>query len=309
MRALITGASGFVGRHLSRHLLDNGDEVQGTFLYGEKAKTEFPRVPLDIRDLFACFKVISDFKPDVIYHLAGVAFAPDCEKDFQGALSINVGGTYNIFCACSELKLPVSVVHISSAEVYGKIQPSDLPLRENIPPRPGNSYSLSKLMGELVIERFRETSNIRPVIIRAFNHIGPGQRHDFVVASFASQLAMIAKGKSLPVMKVGNLDAQRDFSSVHDIVRGYRLAAQKGQGVYNLCSGKAAPIKDILATLIEISGLKVTIEQDPLRMRPAEIPVIYGSYDKARAELGWEPQHKDLRAALKEVYEYWLAQP
>lgn len=307
MRALVTGSTGFAGRHLTRHLVESGDEVFGTCLPGEAPASRFKTVALDIRDRAACAQIVQEFRPDVIFHLAGISFVPEAEKDFDRALDINVGGTYNMFRACQDLGLPATVVFISSAETYGKVHPEDLPLRETLPTRPQTNYSLSKVMGESICHRFALDGVVKSVIIRAFNHIGVGQSNLFVCSSFAEQLAAIAKKKAPPIIRVGNLEARRDFVDVRDIARGYRLAALKGSGVYNLCSGQSFSIREILDTLIEISGVKVVIESDPSRMRPSDVPDIRGSYEKAKLELGWEPLHS-LKDTLKSVYDQYYSQ-
>lgn len=303
MRALVTGALGFAGKNLVSHLLENGDEVIATHLHRDPATLPCQHVVLDITDVDQCIDVIARCKPDAIYHLAGVAFAPDCEKDFVSALAINVGGTHNIYRACQFSGHAVKIGVVSSGEVYGKVSADSLPITEACPVKPAQSYGLSKAMCELVVTRFSEARNIKSVIFRSFNHFGPGQRTEFVIPSFASQLAAIAKGKAPSVIRVGNLEAQRDFTDVRDIVRGYRLGVLKGEGVYNLCSGEGIAVRKILDILINVSGLTVKIEQDPARMRPAEVPVIYGSYKKAKSELGWEPSYRDLKASLNDVYQ------
>lgn len=306
MRVIVTGGSGFVGRHLVKHLAESGDEVLCADLSpklaeGDPLSSYCQYVRLDIADYDACSKVISRFKPDVIYHLAGIAFVPEAENDFNSALIVNVGGSNNLARSCHLLHLGTTIVYISSAEVYGKISPDSLPLDENTAINPANNYSLSKAMGEMVMKRYAQFGYVRSLIMRPFNHIGPGQNDRFVVPSFAKQLAQIKTGKAEPVIRVGNLEAQRDFCDVRDVVRAYRLAAQKGSGIYNLCSGNAVSIKSMLDMLIEISGLKVTIEQDASRMRPSDMPIFYGSYQKAQAELDWQPQHS-LQQSLEEVY-------
>ncbi|MBX7142819.1 MAG: GDP-mannose 4,6-dehydratase [Oligoflexia bacterium] len=304
MRALVTGACGFVGGYMAEHLLACGDSVLGTFLH-ERPRLSCDLVQLDITSADACARVVQSYKPDVVFHLAGMAFVPDAEKNFAHALSINVGGTYNMLAGAASLKQPVTFVLISSAQVYGRINPAHLPLTEQTPPAPADNYSLSKIMAELVTERFRGNSDIRSIIMRPFNHIGAGQRVEFAVSSFGYQLAEIAKKTRAPVLKVGNLDARRDFTDVRDIVRGYRLAALKGQGVYNLCSGEPVSMRSILETLIEISGLKIAVELDPQRLRPSDTPDLYGCAAKAQKDLGWKPEHA-LRSSLESVYKYWL---
>ena len=160
-------------------------------------------------------------------------------------------------------------------------------------------------MSEIIGGRYVQGGYVRSVIMRPFNHIGPGQNDRFVASSFAKQLAAISKGKAAPVIKVGNLDAKRDFSDVRDIVRAYRLGALRGDGIYNLGAGKSVRVHDVLDLLIEVSGAKVTIENDPARMRPAEVPEFYGIYAKAKRDFGWEPTIP-LRDSLRDLYRYWM---
>lgn len=304
MRALVTGASGFVGQHLVHHLLSCGDEVIGAIKPGQSASLPIEQIPLDVTDSKSVLYLVGDVKPDVIYHLAGIAFVPSAEEDFSQALLVNVGGTNNVFRAAHLLDRGIKVIFVSSAEVYGRVTPKDIPVNESVPFRPANNYSLSKRMAELVADRYLNAGQISGVIMRPFNHIGAGQSNQFVASSFAWQLSQIAKGKREAVIKVGNLTPKRDFSDVRDIVSAYRLAAEKGSGVYNLGSGKAFEIQEILDTLIQISGLDVKIEQDPSRMRPSEVPTLYVDNSKAKQELGWTPMYS-LKESLQEVYNYW----
>jgi len=312
MRALVTGACGFVGGHLVRHLLEKGDQVLGTVFPPselsagqQERRFSFPHAVLDVSDAEACARCIAEYKPQVIYHLAGIAFVPEAEADFPRTLLVNVAAIDNIFRVCHLLENGTKVVLISSGEVYGKVRAADLPVTESTPIAPTNNYSLSKAMGELVAQRYARQGQSEVVILRPFNHIGPGQNNRFVASSFAWQLARMARGKQELCLQVGNLEARRDFSDVRDIVRAYRLAALNGHGVYNLGSGKAVSIREILHLLLEISGLDVRLKPDPARMRPSEVPEIYTSLDKARRELGWQPQI-ELRRTLSDVYHYWL---
>ncbi len=308
MRSLVTGAFGFVGNHLVPHLLESGDEVLATYFGPKPQSSRCETLALDVTDYESCRNAISSYKPEIVYQLAGMSFPPDAEKDFSLALNVNVGGTYNVFRACAESNLKLAILQVSSSEIYGKVLPHELPVDENVTLRPYHNYSVSKAMCEMVAQRFSYTPTLKILVARSFNHIGPGQRVDFVASNFAFQLAEIAKKRKPAVMHVGNLDAQRDFSDVRDIVRGYRLAGLKGRGVYNFCSGKPVSIRQILDLLIEISGLEIEVKLDPERLRPSEVPVFYGTFAKAQAELGWEPRYSNLRESLKSVYDYWLAQ-
>ncbi len=306
MRAMVTGACGFVGDYLVRHLVENDDEVFAAVYKYQTGKRLYPVPPrpLDVCDPEACLRAISDFRPEVIYHLAGISFVPEAENDFDHALLVNVGAVNNIYRVCHLMKYQTTVVLVSSGEVYGKVSPQELPVTEESPLRPSNNYSLSKAMAELVAQRYDREGTVKTVIMRPFNHVGPGQNERFVTASFSQQLARIAHGRCAPRLQVGNLDAQRDFCDVRDMVRAYRLGAVRGHGMYNLGSGRAVAISEILNMLIDISGLSVVLEQDPSRMRPSEVPSSYGSYEKVKRELGWEPQIP-LRQTLSDIYQYW----
>lgn len=318
MKVLVTGASGFVGQYLVRHLLDSGDAVIACHSTSEvTGKTPFlvshPEhqhilnrtewAPLSIVDKESVAALIKRVKPDVVYHLAGIAFVPEAEENFERALTINVSGTHNLFHACDKYCDKTTVVLISSAEVYGRILPEELPLTELTPLRPANNYSLTKVMAENVAQRFSHSARVRAVIARPFNHIGAGQNERFVAPNFARQLAEIAKTGCAPILRVGNLESRRDFTDVRDIVRGYRLAAVKGSGVYNLGSGRAVSIELLLRKLIEVAGLNVTLEYDPARMRASEVPEVRADIGKAERELGWGPQIA-LEETLGEIYRH-----
>ena len=305
MRAMVTGAGGFVGPYLIEHLLANGDEVYAVTLEKTARGLPYKSEYFDIVDPEACRKAISSYKPEVIYHLAGISFVPEAEEDFKKALLVNVLGTGNIYRISHLLEIQTKIVFVSSAEVYGKINSSDLPIKETTPLAPANNYSLSKAMAELVAKRYSSLGNLSHVILRPFNHIGPGQDSRFVASSFARQLAQIKQGKIPPLLNVGNLEARRDFTDVRDIVRAYRLAALKGSGLYNLASGKSISIRSILDLLITVSGLKVEVRIDQSRMRASEVPELYADISKAEKELGWKPQY-EVRNTLEDLYKYWL---
>ena len=318
MKVLVTGASGFVGQYLVRHLLDSGDTVVACHSTSEvTGKTPFlvahPEhqsilnrtewAPLNVTDKESVASLVKRVKPDAIYHLAGIAFVPEAEENFERALAINVSGTYNIFNACDKYCDRTTVLLISSAEVYGRILPQELPLSEATPLRPANNYSLTKVMAENVAQRFSHSAKVRAVVARPFNHIGAGQNDRFVAPNFARQLAEISKTGCAPILRVGNLESRRDFTDVRDIVRGYRLAALKGNGVYNLGSGRAVAIETLLRKLIEVAELKVSLEYDPTRMRPSEVPEVRADIGKAERELGWVPEIA-LEDTLREIYRH-----
>jgi GDP-4-dehydro-6-deoxy-D-mannose reductase len=304
MRALVTGACGFVGPHLTQHLTACGDVVAGAYRDARKGVPQNSYI-LDLMDRTAVEAMVREFQPEVVYHLAGMSFVPEADSNFTRALDLNVALTELLLSVCSTFAPNTKFVYVSSGEVYGKITGSDLPLKEEQKVCPQNNYSLTKAMAEMVITKYQR--KIKTVILRSFNHIGPGQDSRFVTSSFAKQLAAIFLGKQEPLLKVGNLDAKRDFTDVRDIVRGYRLAAEHGTGVFNLCHGKAISISEVLNMLISVSGLTVKLAEDPTRLRPSENPDVHGSFAKAQKELGWHPLI-GLEESLKSVYTYWLSE-
>lgn len=304
MRALVIGAAGFVGKYLVEHLLEQGDQV-----YAGTLKEPIPQLPdttfsVDITDAGSTAELIQRSRPEVVYHLAGISFVPEAEQNFDKTLLVNVGGTNNVLRQAHLFSKETKVVLISSAEVYGQVQPDDLPIRETTPLRPANNYSLSKRMAELLAERYVRQGALKCAIVRPFNHIGPGQDPRFVASSFAQQLARIALGKAPAVMRVGNLEARRDFSDVRDIVRAYRLLAQGPDGVFNLGSGVPRSIQSLLDTLIRVSGVSVKVEQDPARMRGPEVPELFTSFAKAESAVGWKPSISFERS-LEDIYRHW----
>jgi GDP-4-dehydro-6-deoxy-D-mannose reductase len=307
MKALVIGAGGFVGSYLVKHLIESGDEVYGTTGGGAASADLGERAfRLDITDKDACREIIHRCKPEVVYHLAGVSFVPEAEADFDKTLAVNVGGTSHLVRECHLLASGVKFLFVSSAEVYGAVKPHELPITEENDVRPSNNYSLSKRMAELVIERYRRQGDVRCTTVRPFNHIGPGQDSRFVVSNFALQLARIAHKITPPVLEVGNLEARRDFSDVRDIVKAYRLLMTEGkEGTYNLGSGQARSIQEVLDLLISISGLAVDVRIDPKRMRGPEVKELYASCDKVGDECGWRARIS-LEESVRDVYRYWL---
>lgn len=304
MRSLVLGAGGFVGAHLVSHLRAEGDDVFSGVQVPGKHPVIGQEVVVDITDSDSVARAIDVTKPDVVYHLAGISFVPEAEEDFERTLRVNVAGTGHVAHQCAASDVVRALVFVSSAEVYGAVDPSELPIRETTEARPTNNYSLSKRMAELIVERYGRGARMRCAIARPFNHIGPGQDKRFVTASFALQLARIAHGIAPAVMKVGNLEARRDFSDVRDIVRGYRLLGLSAEGTFNLGSGRARAVQEALDTLISISGLQVAVEKDAARLRGPEVRELYGSYNAIHEACGWEPR-VPFERSLEDVYQYW----
>lgn len=301
MRALVTGASGFVGGYLVDALRALGAAVHGC---GGPSDAAQPYAPLDLRDQRALRDVLAEFRPNVVFHLAAQTFVPDAMRAPVETYETNTMGTARLAHAVREYGgEPPRIVFSSSAEVYGARARQEYPLRETLDPRPRNPYGASKAAAEAILLGEWQSFGTDVVIARAFNHVGPGQREQFVVASLAAQLARIAAGAA-PQLFVGDLTASRDFLDVRDVVAAYVALARDGEPgeIYNVCSGAAVTIRDVLRELILVAGVPVEVREDPARMRPNEIPLSVGDPSKLRAATGWSPQMPLVRS-LRDVYE------
>jgi GDP-4-dehydro-6-deoxy-D-mannose reductase len=303
MRALVTGASGFVGPHLVARLKQDGYDVTGA---GGPSESDPYLLPIDLADpqsLHAAFDIAA---PSVVFHLAAQAFVPQAIQAPDDTYDINVMGTARMLHA---LRLwrertggEARFVFVSSAEVYGRQPDSSCAIDETAALYPANPYAASKAAAEAIVRGEAQTFGVDAIIVRAFNHIGPGQSDRFVVSSFAAQLAAIAAGGE-PVLRVGNVESKRDFLDVRDVVDAYAAVARWGASgeTYNVCSGVATSIREILAELIRIAHVPVEIREDPERMRPADVPISYGNNAKLRAATGWSPRIS-LRSSLQDIY-------
>jgi GDP-4-dehydro-6-deoxy-D-mannose reductase len=302
MRVLVTGASGFVGGHLLAALRNAGHEP----IAAGGPRDPAPFAPLDLTDAASVARVVDDAAPDAIVHLAGQAFVPQSIADPLGTLAVNAAGTAYVLEAARAFRdrtqVPIRIVVISSAEVYGIQSPAKMPLAESAEVRPGNPYAASKIAAETYAHAWTRAFALDVRIARPFNHIGPGQDARFVVPSFARQLAEIAAGGP-PLMNVGNLDAQRDFLDVRDVAAAYvlLLANASGGEVYNICSGHPVAIREVLRQLITIARVPVEIRDDPQRMRASDLPILSGDATKLRAATGWAPQFT-LADSLRDIY-------
>lgn len=278
MRALITGADGFVGRHLTNHLRESGDEVFGVDR------------ECDVTDATSVRAVIEGARPEVIYHLAALTHVGDSWDNPVGFTRVNVLGTKNVLDAAFGVVPEATVVLVSSADVYGVVVEADLPLVETFRVAPANPYSSSKVEAERVAHEAFRARGQRIIIARPFNHVGPGQSIQFVVPALVSRL-MDALDEGRDEIPVGDLTTRRDFSDVRDVVRAYRLLDEYGVAgeVYNIASGHDVGLADIASQLIEELAPGVRLVTDEELLRPVEIPVMRGSFEKLHEVSGWEP--------------------
>lgn len=308
MKSLIVGGAGFVGSYLTAHLLENGEEVAITKLPGEVPHTDMAvAYDLDILNKGEIVDLLSRLRPDRIYHLAALASVALCWKNPSAAIDVNIKGAVNLFDAVREIPgYAPRILVIGSGEEYGHVRPEDIPIDEDTAVRPGNVYAATKAAQGLLCGIYARAYDMDIMTVRAFNHVGPGQAPIYVVADFCRQVARIEKGLQDPVMKVGNLSAKRDFSDVRDVVRAYRLLMEHGRPgeTYNVGSGRAVSIDELLHMILGLSNTGITVEVDPARLRPVDIPIIEADITKICRDTGWKPEIP-LSNTIAGALDYW----
>lgn len=295
-KALIIGAEGFVGRHLIARLRADGWAVAVTKLANESAsgmsEENIPVCDLDILDADATRALLSEIEPDCVFHLAAQSSVALSWKEPTLTVDINVKGVVHVLEAARAMKQPARVLLIGSSEEYGAVRPAQLPVNEETPLRPGNIYAATKAAQDMIGAIYAEAYGMDILMIRAFNHIGPGQSSAFVVGDFCLQAARIEAGLQEPVIRVGNLSARRDFTDVRDVVRAYSLLAQRGEGglAYNVGSGHALSIQSILETILRATRADIRVERDASRFRPVDVPLVEADITRLRQATGWRPE-------------------
>jgi GDP-4-dehydro-6-deoxy-D-mannose reductase len=302
VRVLVTGSSGFVGRHVLDALVRSGHDAVG---WSGPHDTGVHPDTVDILDAGEVRAGIAAAQPEAVIHLAGIAFVPQAKERPLEAVHVNAVGVANVLEGVrayrDHTKRPVRIVIGSSATVYGEQREERMPLDERAPVRSANPYGGSKLAAEAFALAWHGAYGLDVVIARLFNAIGAGQNERFVVASFAHQLAKIVAGAD-PVMLVGNLDTRRDFLDVRDVASAYVALMERGRAgdIYNICSGHAVSVREILRELIGLAHVAVEVRDDPERKRVADAPVLFGDASKLRAETGWAPQYS-LETTLRDI--------
>jgi GDP-4-dehydro-6-deoxy-D-mannose reductase len=297
VRSLITGGGGFVGHWLADHLRERGDHVVSV----DKE--------VDVTDSASLLAALVDAAPDAVYHLAALTHVGQSWDEPLRVLEVNVIGTGALLAAARRCGTDPRVLIVSSAEVYGAVtDPSRLPLDEGAPTAPLTPYAASKLAGEaLAVQAF--LGHGQPaIIVRPFNHIGPGQSPNFAVAALAQRIVEADRDGATSI-PVGNLTARRDFTDVRDVVRAYRLLIESGDpgAVYNVCSGRDVSIQEIADGLLDLAGTSLALESEPTLMRPVEVPVLRGDPTRLTAVTGWKPEIP-LEQTLNDVLDYWRSQ-
>lgn len=315
-KILITGINGFAGGHLAEHLQTMpGIEIAGLDLYEatEELRERLVAAPAvhccDLKDAARVAEVLERESPDAVIHLAARAQVAGAWENAAAIMEANIVCTQTLMQAIHEKAPQARVLLISSSEVYGKVSPDELPLTEDHPLRPNNPYSTSKVAQEFIGLQYHAAFGAPVVIARPFNHIGPRQVGNFVVAAFCRQIAEIEAGLRPPVLRVGNTESSRDFTDVRDVARAYYLLLMHGHAGerYNIASGKSHQIREILSILLDLSEAEMEIEPIPELMRPSDTPVVTGDSSKLKSLGEWEPAIP-LEKSLEGALDYWRAE-
>ena len=283
MRALVTGAGGFVGPHLCAHLRASGDDVidPGNDMSGG----------FDITDRDTVERALAKHRPEVVYHLAARSDVAASWREPSHFLRVNVEGTQHVLDAARTAGVQ-RVLVVGSAEEYGRVDPADLPLREDAPLRPITPYGASKVAASYLALQAWLGAGLETIRVRPFSHSGPGQTNTFLLPALAGRI-VAAERDGTDAIATGALDPVRDLSDVRDVVRAYRLLMQHGTPgeVYNVCTGVGVSVRDIVLRLVARANRPVRVETDPALLRPVEVPTLVGDPTKLRAATGWSPEH------------------
>ena len=294
MKALITGAAGFVGRHLTDHLESHGDEVVGV---------DRERGP-DLLDADGWKTLLDSLRPDAVYHLGGFSDVGGSWNTPNETFRVNAEGTLNVLQGCVHAGVR-RVLAVSSADVYGRVTLSELPLNEDNPLRPVSPYAASKIAADYLALQAHLGYGLEVMRVRAFNHLGTGQTNRFVAPALAERIALneLEGGEEVPV---GNLTPRRDFTDVRDVVRAYRLLIEHGEPgeAYNVCSGHDIAISELADRLVAMARREMRLEGDPSLQRPVDVPVLRGDYARLNKATGWEPEI-NLDQTLSDLLEEW----
>lgn len=314
MRVLLTGIAGFAGSHLAEYLIrECAVELHGiVHRHEHRIQHLLPHLTLhrgDLRNALWVSETIQQVQPAVTFHLAAWSDVGGSWQQPWTTYELNIQCQLHLLEALRRWAPACRTLVVTSNEVYGLVQAADLPIDELTPFRPNNPYGVSKIAQDMMALQYWNSHRLPTIRARSFNHIGPNQADDFVASAFARQIAEIEAGLRTPTVAVGNLDAERDFTDVRDVVRAYWLLAERGEsgGVYNIGSGRCYPVRFLLDTLLDLATTKVQVELDPARLRPSDVPTSVCDNQRLVAATGWQPEI-DLRTSLANLLNYWRKQ-
>ena len=315
-RVLVTGVTGFAGSHLVDYMLTRGDcQIFGIQRWRSRTENiehltpaQLTLLECDLRDATSTFDAVQTVKPDLIFHLAAQSFVPTSWNAPTESLTTNVLAQVNIFEAVRRMKLKCRIQLACSSEEYGMVYPDEVPIKETNPLRPLSPYAVSKVAQDMLGYQYWMSWKVDSVRTRGFNHEGPRRGPVFVASDFAKQIADIEKGRTPPVLSVGNLDAKRDFTDVRDMVKAYWLALEKCEAgeVYNICRGQCWTIRETLDMLLGMTKAKIEVRQDPARLRPSDVQILLGDNSKFVKATGWQPVIP-FEQTLRDMLEHWRA--
>ena len=313
-KVLITGLTGFAGSYLAEYLVAKNEyDVCGTYLFDDslanvdRIKDKINLTKIDLFSEENVFKLIKDTSPSLIFHLAALTSPFDSFNNPTQTLTNNISLQINLLEGVRKYNLfNTKILIASSADIYGLVKKEDLPIDEQTPLMPTSPYSVSKIAQDFLGLTYFLSYNLKIIRVRPFNHIGPRQSPQFVVSSFAKQIAEIEKGKRTPTLHVGNLETKRDFTNVKDMVCAYALAIKKGKygDAYNIGSGTSYKISEILDKLISFSSRRIKIERDEILFRPSDNPELVCDSSKFTQLTGWKPKIS-INTTLKDTLDYW----
>ncbi|MCR8843829.1 GDP-mannose 4,6-dehydratase [Paenibacillus sp. SC116] len=312
MKALITGITGFAGSHLAEYLLSLQVEVIGTVRNRSRMnhivhiEDKVRLLECELRDPFSVETLLTQEKPDYIFHLAAQSFVPTSWNSPADTIYNNVAGQLNIFETVRRYQLPTRIQIACSSEEYGHVEAHETPITEDNPLRPLSPYAVSKAAQDYLAYQYFKSYGIHTIRTRTFNHTGPRRGEQFVTSNFAKQIAEIEKGLRPPTVHVGNLQAKRDFTDVRDVVKAYWLSLEKGEAgeCYNIASGSCITIEKMLQMLLDMSHVTIDIVPDPARMRPSDVEILLGDTSRFEKQTGWKPQIP-LEQTLHDLLQYW----
>ena len=297
-KLLVTGLNGFVGRHLQALLVTDSDSPWQ--LIAPKQHDLLDSTSLDVW--------LQDECPDAVIHLAGQTFVPEAFRDPQRTLQVNLLGTLNLLQALKRRGFCGTFLYVSSGDVYGQVEEANLPISENLAPRPRNPYAVSKVAAELLCQQWSYSEPWRIIVARPFNHIGPRQGEAFVIPSMARQLVRVGQGLQPAQLEVGDVDVTRDFLDVRDVLQAYLALLERGRSgeIYNICSGVERRVRDLIMQMASLAGVEVELVQDASRLRLSEQRRVVGCNKKIQKETGWKPG-VSITETLQSVLSDWAA--